>query len=141
MLIQLLTFIVIFVIPVHTVMQLRCHFCHFQKSQIFAAFYVHLTVTQTPPKWVIKKFQNFSMVLRWTISWFGISVCLRKMTILSCTVSSTKERIFCNYHIGSIRLNYNFLKLMLKMITCITVWVHFNSLDNLIYAKCRIFIP
>ena len=59
MLIQLLTFIVIFVIPVHTVMQLRCHFCHFQKSQIFAAFYVHLTVTQTPPKWVILKFSEF----------------------------------------------------------------------------------
>ena len=69
MLIQLLTFIVIFVIPVHTVMQLRCHFCHFRKSQIFAAFYVHLTVMQTPPKWVIKIFQNFSMVLRYLMVW------------------------------------------------------------------------
>ena len=122
MLIQLLTFIVIFVIPVHTVMQLRCHFCHFQKSQIFAPFYVHLTVTQTPPKWVILKFSEFFNGFEiLSILWFGISVCHRKMTILSCTVSSTKERIFCNYHIGSIRLNYNFLKLMLKMITCITV--------------------
>lgn len=113
----LLAFIVIFVIPVHTLMQLMSFSSFSKKVKCLRPFMYTSLLSQNGS---ILSFWSFTIFFRWTILRFGISVGLRKMTILSCTVSSTKERIFCNYHIGFIRLNYNFLKLMLKMITCIT---------------------